>query len=133
LKIFENIEKNTSINLGYRKLFFAQTYQDKETLVKEMLEDNESVVNIGVYIHYPQILIDISKGELSLRPALGHRLELNKYSYKEDTINQDIEIQLLNKKDILDINKIYQDRNYSTLQKMDLLFLDYQYLLMQGN
>jgi len=105
----ENIKKNASINLGYRKLFFAQTFTTQETLITEMLKDTESKVSVAIYVHYPQILIDISKGKLNLIPEIAYRLELNKYSYKEDKINKDINIQLLHKKDILDINKIYKD------------------------
>ncbi len=108
------IKKNINLNLGKRRLFFTQTYDNKKKLIKELLEKEENKIRVATYVQYPQMLINESDNRLELNPAVCYRLELNKYQPPKKR-NNDVVFRLLkdDQREIDEINEIY--KNYRML------------------
>jgi ribosomal protein S18 acetylase RimI-like enzyme len=102
----QKIKKNVSVNLGLRKLFFSQTFDNNQYFINEILKPHRGI-NAAVYIQSPQILIGQSKDKLVLDPSVCHRLDLSKYEVP-GKINKKIIIRKIMKKDVRGVNEIYK-------------------------
>jgi ribosomal protein S18 acetylase RimI-like enzyme len=100
-----SIRKNISIDLGVRKLFFSQTFDNNKYFIEQVLKPHEGM-NAAVYIQNPQILIDQSEDRLALDPSVCYRLELSKYKPPK-IINKNIILRKIRLEDVESVNKIY--------------------------
>lgn len=103
----ENIKKNVSISLGFRKIFFAQTYDKNADLLDEFLKPHHGI-NAVVYIHRPQVLMNQAKDKIVMDPAVCFRLELSKYK-KPDFYKSPIQFRKMMLSDIDEVNDIYKN------------------------
>jgi ribosomal protein S18 acetylase RimI-like enzyme len=101
-----NIRKNVSIDLGARKLFFSQTFDDNRCFIDEALRPHNGI-NVAVYVQSPQILIDQSKNELVLDTAVCYRLDLSKYKSPLKR-NTEVVVRKIMIGDIDGVNEIYR-------------------------
>jgi ribosomal protein S18 acetylase RimI-like enzyme len=101
----KNIIKNISIDLGIRKLFFSQTFDNNKYFIEQVLKPHEGM-NAAVYIQNPQILIDQSGDRLALDPSVCYRLELSKYEPTKIR-NKNIILRKIRLEDVKGVNKIY--------------------------
>ena len=102
----ESRDSNVSINLGWGRLFFAQTYDNHQELADELLSEKTGERNLAFYVKEPQILLDKGKGDLFLSPSLAYRLPLHLYTpLKEPTCTT----RFLLEKDIEEANAVYQE------------------------
>jgi ribosomal protein S18 acetylase RimI-like enzyme len=103
----DNIKKNISIDLGFRKLFFSQTFDNNQYFIDEVLKPREGI-SVAVYVQNPQILENQSEDKLALDPAVCYRLYLSKY--KVPSFNhKNVIVRKINLEDIDGVNKIYEN------------------------
>lgn len=107
----KKIKQNISVELGWGKVFFAQTYKKPQNLVKDLLDEAEGKRNLAFYVQKPQILLHLGKGKLFLDPSLAYRLDLAKYHQPSIEIDTEIQVRLLTKKDIKGVNSTYLENN----------------------
>lgn len=103
----QKIKKNVSVDLGWGKLLFAQTYRTPQNLVKQLLEEGTNKRNLAFYVQKPQVLLALGKGKIFLDPSLAYRLNLTTYNYPNIDLDPEIQVRLLTKKDIKGANYTY--------------------------
>jgi len=104
-----NIKRNVRIELGWGKVLFAQTYQNAESLVKDLLDEETGKRNLAFYVQKPQVALDLAQDKLFLSPSLAYRLMLTTYSQPNITLDPEIKVRLLTKKDIEGANLTYKE------------------------
>lgn len=101
-----NIKKNVSIDLGTRRLFFSQTFDNNQCFIEEVLKPHDGI-NAAVYIQNPQILINQSRDRLVLDTAVCYRLDLSKYKVPAIS-NKKVVVRKIMSDDIEGVNKVYK-------------------------
>ena len=102
----DKIKKNISVDLGWRKLLFSQTFDNNQYFIKETLKPHKGE-NAAIYIHNPQILMEQSQGQLTLDPSVCYRLDLSKYEVPKRK-NKKVVVRKIMKKDVKAVNEIYK-------------------------
>lgn len=105
----EKIKSNVSVDMGWGKLLFAQTYRKPKTLVQQLLKEGKNKRNLAFYVQRPQILLALAKGKLFLCPSLAYRLNLLTYTQPNIELDPEITVRFLTKKDIKGANLTYKE------------------------
>ncbi len=75
-----------TVDLGWGRLVFGQTFADPHRLVQVLGEEAEGHRDICIYPRDPQVLLGLAPGELFLDPSLTFRLDLHRYRPRRDLV-----------------------------------------------
>lgn len=113
----DKMKRRISLDLGGRKLFFAQTYDSKKALMKHLLKKEGDKRKVAINVQYPQELMHMSDYKLYANEAACYRLEFSKYAPKEKYA-KDVTFKLISEQsDIDQVNKIYEHYGMYPLTK----------------
>lgn len=113
------IKKDISVDLGFRKLFFSQTFSNNKVFIEHLLSPHTGI-NVAVYVQSPQILIAQSEDRLVLDASVCYRLDLGKFQPKF-VENNDVIIRKINTDDIEGVNKVYAEYGMYTIDEKTVI------------
>ncbi len=70
---------NASVDCGWGRLHFCQTYEDNETLIGALREEGPARRDIAFYVRDPHVLLAMAPQEIFLDPSHTFRLDLSTY------------------------------------------------------
>ncbi len=102
--------KNASIDCGWGRLIFAETFSDPEELAAILRDEGPDRRDIAFYVRDPHVLLSCAPQELFLDPSHTYRVDLSTYrparrSHKGFHIRR-----LATEQDAQAVNVIYQSR-----------------------
>ncbi|MCF7862010.1 GNAT family N-acetyltransferase [Candidatus Woesearchaeota archaeon] len=106
--------KNVIFEIGCGRLIFANTFNSAKTLSGELLREEPGKRDIVVYAENPHVIVSQHPNEIFIDPSDIYRLKLN--SYVPKNINTRIS-RIKTKKEITELNKIYQSRGMARIDK----------------
>jgi len=102
------LHHNVTLDCGWGRLVFANTFTDNSELVKSICQERKGKRDIALYIHDPQVALSLAPQELFLDPSHTLRLWLNKYKEPELPPREFTMRPLKNRRDIQEANRIYK-------------------------
>lgn len=75
----EDMPRQVTLDCGWGRLIFAQTFQDNESIVHALQEEGPQRRDIAFYIRDPHVLLSLAPQELFLDPSHTYRLDLATY------------------------------------------------------
>lgn len=100
-------EPGVSLQCGWGRLIFADTFPDPESVANSILQEHELQRDIAVYLVDPHLILNCAPQKIFLDPSNMFRLSFEDY-VERDTPDHSFEIRMLQHKEELDaINHIY--------------------------
>ncbi|MGB0670490.1 MAG: hypothetical protein ACPGNT_03250, partial [Rhodospirillales bacterium] len=72
--LFPGMKRNTSVDCGWGRLFFGQTYEAADRLVDDLRGEKKGQRDIALYLREPAVAVSLAPQELFLDPSLTYRL-----------------------------------------------------------
>lgn len=104
-------ELSASIDCGWGRLIFAQTFDDTAELVSALREEAPEHRDIAVYVSDPHVLLAEAPQEIFLDPSHTFRLELSTYRSGRKQPRGFFVRRLSSEADARAVNRIYSARN----------------------
>lgn len=96
-----------SVDCGWGRLVFCQTYADNESIASALKDEGEDRRDIAVYVRDPHVLLTLAPTELFLDPSHTYRLDLSSFKASHARL-QGITIRRLSSAaDARAVNRIY--------------------------
>lgn len=108
-------QPDASVDCGWGRLFFGQTFEDPLALVKRLNEEGPDRRDIAFYVRDPHVLISYAPQELFLDPSHTYRLDLSTYRPSRRRPAGFRIRRLASVADAAEINRIYQSRRMVTV------------------
>ena len=103
-------EANASLDCGWGRLFFGQTFDEATPLIAELGEEGPDRRDIAFYIRDPHVLLGHAPQELFLDPSHTYRLDLSTYRPSRRRPRGFFVRRLSSIADAAEVNRIYQSR-----------------------
>lgn len=103
-------QDNISIDCGWGRLVFANTFSDTGKLVETLREERPDRRDIALYVQDPQVTLANSPQELFLDPSHTYRLDLSTYRPARKRHSQYFIRRLSTRQDAEAVNVIYAER-----------------------
>ena len=104
------LKKNVSLDCGWGRLIFGQTFESKGQLIKSLQREKKGSRDIAFYIQDPQVILSQLPGRLFLDPSHTYRIWFEKYRPSK-SINRNVVIRRIqSQKDIEEINRMLMSR-----------------------
>lgn len=71
--------RNVTLDCGWGRLLFAQTFEDNDALLAEIREEAPASRDIAFYVRDPHVLLALTPQEIFLDPSHTYRLDLSSY------------------------------------------------------
>lgn len=110
----EKMKENASVDMGWGRILFGQTFLSPKTLFTSILDEGESSRDIAFYIRDPHVLLSLGPDKLFLDPSHTYRLWLHGYRTGIDRYPAVRVRRVLNIDDAEAVNRIYAGRNMVT-------------------
>ncbi|WP_185985269.1 N-acetylglutaminylglutamine synthetase [Aureimonas mangrovi] len=101
---------NASIDCGWGRLFFGQTFFEPGPLLEGLEEEGPDRRDIAFYIRDPHVLLGHAPQELFLDPSHTYRLDLSTYRPSRRRPRGFFVRRLSSVSDATEVNRIYQSR-----------------------
>ncbi|MCC0017835.1 MAG: N-acetylglutaminylglutamine synthetase [Rhodobiaceae bacterium] len=108
--------KNASINCGWGRLLFANTFESPETLAAAMRAEGPDRRDIAFYVTDPHIVLAAAPQEIFLDPSHTFRLDLATYRPGRRQPKGFFVRRLTSETDAEDVNRIYASRGMVQVQ-----------------
>ncbi len=105
--LVEGLSRSATVDLGWGRLIFGQTFADHADLRDVLLEEGSGRRDIAMYLRDPQVLVASSPAELFLDPSLTYRLWMHAYTARKDSIRGIVVRHMDREGDAEAINRIY--------------------------
>ncbi|MCV0351393.1 MAG: N-acetylglutaminylglutamine synthetase [Nitratireductor sp.] len=109
-------EKHVSLELGWGRLLFAQTFETNEELAAALRDEGPARRDIAFYIRDPHVLLSMAPQELFLDPSHTYRLDLATYRPSRRQPRGFFIRRLTSEADANAVNAIYQSRGMVTVR-----------------
>jgi len=110
------MRRNVWVDCGWGRLFFAQTFDNLEDMVAELLREKPHQRDIAFYIHDPHVALSLAPQDLFLDPSHTFRLQLDQFEGPMEVLLYLIKAQEI---DIFDIPIVTVTEQY--LRFLDLM------------
>lgn len=107
----EQTRKNFTLDCGWGRLVFGQTFSSTSELVEALREELPDQRDIAIYIRNPHVLLAAAPQELFLDPSHTYRLDLNSYRPSKRQPAGFFIRRLTSRADAEQINRIYHLRD----------------------
>lgn len=107
----QEMKKNASVDCGWGKLIFAQTFEDAESICEALRAEDPDRRDIAFYVRDPHVLLGTAPQELFLDPSHTYRLDLATYRPARSRRRAFFIRRLASEPDAEAVNVIYQSRN----------------------
>lgn len=77
------MKKDVSVDCGWGKLIFGQTFNDADKLAKAVVDEEENKRNIAFYVRDPHVLISVAPQRIFLDPSHTYRLWFDDFEEPE--------------------------------------------------
>ena len=108
-------KKNFSLDCGWGRLLFAQTFETNEGIIEQLRSEGPGRRDIAFYVRDPHVLLATAPQELFLDPSHTYRLDLSTYRTAGDTPRGFFIRRLSSAQDAEEVNRIYGARNMVTV------------------
>jgi len=105
------MRRNVWVDCGWGRLFFAQTFDNLEDMVAELLREKPHQRDIAFYIHDPHVALSLAPQDLFLDPSHTYRLDLHTYKPSRRRPRGFHIRRLSSRADAEAVNRIYAARN----------------------
>ncbi|MCO6389817.1 N-acetylglutaminylglutamine synthetase [Aliihoeflea aestuarii] len=102
---------NASIDCGWGKLHFCQTYESNDALIDALREEGPARRDIAFYVRDPHVLLAMAPQEIFLDPSHTFRLDLSTYRPSRKQAKGYFIRRLSSEADADAVNTIYASRN----------------------
>jgi len=102
------MKKNVSLNCGWGKLIFGQTFENHEEIIDYFLNEEDGERDLAIYVHHHHILQAKAPQLLFIDPSVTYRLSLQNCSFKNERYEEFQIRPLLSREDALAVNRIYE-------------------------
>ncbi|WP_292899015.1 MULTISPECIES: N-acetylglutaminylglutamine synthetase [unclassified Nitratireductor] len=109
-------DKHVSLELGWGRLLFAQTFDTNEELAGALRDEGPARRDIAFYIRDPHVLLSMAPQELFLDPSHTYRLDLATYRPSRRQPRGFFIRRLTSEADANAVNAIYQSRGMVTVR-----------------
>ena len=109
-------DKHVSLELGWGRLLFAQTFETNEELAGALRDEGPARRDIAFYIRDPHVLLSMAPQELFLDPSHTYRLDLATYRPSRRQPRGFFIRRLTSEADANAVNAIYQSRGMVTVR-----------------
>src|SRR5690606_29635889 len=99
--------KNVTLDCGWGRLLFSQTFSDAEALLGELREEAPSSRDIAFYVDEPHVLLSLAPQEIFLDPSHTYRLDLSTYRARTRPTRGITIRRLATEADAEEINRVY--------------------------
>ena len=106
----DSYKHNQSINCGWGRLVFANTFDKAKDLVELLREERPDQRDIAFYVRDPHVLVGLAPQELFLDPSHTYRLDLSTYRVARSRRKGFTIRRLSSRKDADAINELYASR-----------------------
>ncbi|MCB0311127.1 MAG: GNAT family N-acetyltransferase, partial [Bdellovibrionales bacterium] len=103
-------KKNVSINCGWGRLLFGQTFDSHQKVIEELARERQGERDIAFYVREPHVLTALAPQDLFLDPSHSYRMWLEKYHPKKNGIGSIIVRRIVRRLDLGAIRRIYERR-----------------------
>ncbi|RMF10152.1 MAG: N-acetylglutaminylglutamine synthetase [Alphaproteobacteria bacterium] len=103
--------RDVSVECGWGRLFFAQTFADLDDLVGELLKEKPNQRDIAFYLHEPHVALSKAPQRLFLDPSHTYRLDLTTYRPSRKQFRGFFIRRLCSETDAEAVNRIYAARH----------------------
>ena len=105
--VTEDMESNASVNCGWGRVIFGQTFRDHGAVQKVLRAEEPDRRDIALYLRDPQVLIARAPQEMFIDPSLTYRLWLHHYRPARQP-NKEVLIRAMRTRDDAEaMNRIY--------------------------
>ncbi|MDN2565866.1 N-acetylglutaminylglutamine synthetase [Aquibium sp. A9E412] len=108
--------KAVSLDLGWGRLLFAQTFEDNVSIAEALHEEGPQRRDIAFYIRDPHVLLSLAPQELFLDPSHTYRLDLATYRPSRRQPRGFFIRRLTSEADAEAVNAIYAQRGMVTVR-----------------
>ncbi|WP_295808834.1 N-acetylglutaminylglutamine synthetase [uncultured Nitratireductor sp.] len=115
-QVAEQQDKSVSLELGWGRLLFAQTFETNDELADALREEGPARRDIAFYIRDPHVLLSMAPQELFLDPSHTYRLDLATYRPSRRQPRGFFIRRLTSEADANAVNAIYQSRGMVTVR-----------------
>ncbi|MCR4267163.1 N-acetylglutaminylglutamine synthetase [Nitratireductor sp. ZSWI3] len=109
-------DTSVSLDLGWGRLLFAQTFATNEALADALREEGPARRDIAFYIRDPHVLLALAPQELFLDPSHTYRLDLSTYRPSRRQPRGFFIRRVTSQADAEAVNAIYQSRGMVTVR-----------------
>ncbi|ASY66729.1 Cyanophycin synthase (plasmid) [Sinorhizobium sojae CCBAU 05684] len=103
----ETENRNVTLDCGWGRLLFAQTFDDDEALVRELREEAPQSRDIAFYVRDPHVLLSLAPQEIFLDPSHTFRLDLSTYRGRGRRVRGITVRRLASEADAEGVNAVY--------------------------
>lgn len=79
------MERNVSVECGWGRLLFGQTFRDAERLSKSLQEERAEERDVALYVREPHVVLSLAPHALFLDPSHTFRLSLSAFEVDQST------------------------------------------------
>jgi GNAT-family acetyltransferase (TIGR03103 family) len=112
----EEEQSDVSVDCGWGRLLFAQTFSSNQTLVEAMRQEGPERRDIAFYVRDPHVLLALAPQELFLDPSHTFRLDLSTYRAGRRQPRGYFIRRLSSEVDAEGVNTIYSARGMVTVR-----------------
>ena len=110
-KIVEQMKEEVSIDCGWGRLLFGQTYTDPQRLAEAMLKEMDGQRDLALYVRDPHVVVSCAPQEIFIDPSLTLRIDFRHYK-PGDNVPAGYRVRELQPEDdVTDLNRLYLSRN----------------------
>lgn len=106
-----DMRRNVWVDCGWGRLFFAQTFDNLEDMVAELLRERPHQRDIAFYIQEPHVALALAPQDLFLDPSHTYRLDLHTYTSSRRRAHGFHIRRLSSRADAEAVNRLYAARN----------------------
>ena len=107
--------KNFSLDCGWGRLLFAQTFENADDLAVRLRSEGPGRRDIAFYVRDPHVVLAAAPQELFLDPSHTYRLDLSRYRTAGEIPRGFFVRRLSSAQDAEEVNRIYGTRNMVTV------------------
>lgn len=105
---------NASIDMGWGRVIFGQTFRTSEALAAVLKEERMGRRDIALYLRDPHVVLSLAPQELFLDPSHTYRLQAHDYRPATRSPGPIVTRWLTDRADAHEVNRIYGYRNMMT-------------------
>ena len=103
----EDMERNASVDCGWGRIIFGQTFADHEDLLAALLEETPGRRDVCLYLRDPHVLVSRGPNELFVDPSLTYRVAMHRYRPRRGAAPAVVVRKMRSEGDAEAINRVY--------------------------
>ena len=101
------MDSDVTLDCGWGRLIFGQTFADQETLAKTLRDEAEGERDIALYLRDPHVLVAMVPDKLFIDPSLTYRLWFHQYRPARQPMRSVIVRKMRTQADAEAVNRLY--------------------------